>query len=98
MCNKRIRTELAKKYNPLNAFGNEDLLKLMEKLEAPDKDGYFNAQGFISDEEDDELSDACITFVCKECGYWNGVNIDYLESEGNRVDCEYCGQKHIVNI
>ena len=87
---------IKEEYNPKTAFGNAKLLKLLDSIKQPNKDGMFET--FVGVEK---FRIVRVSWKCVDCGK---ENIEELEREDVKEDdiieriCDSCNKKHKLII
>ena len=95
MSNLETLQEIKKVWNPETAFGNTDLIKLMNSIKQPNDEGLFEIIG-----EPTVIRIERLNWECVDCGRNNEEDIQGFWESGMQVvrKCEYCRKAHLVEI
>ena len=94
--NLEILQDIKEEYNPKTAFGNARLLKLLDSIKQPNKDGIFETTVGV-----EKFRIVRASWKCVDCGK---ENLEELEQEDVREDdmieriCNNCNKKHKLTI
>ena len=93
--NLEILQDIKKEYKPNNAFGNVKLIKLLDNIRKPNKDGLFETYAVA-----EKVKICSVSWKCVDCGLMNYENYESDEVEEDDVieqTCS-CGKEHKLTI